>query len=78
MEPPGSITMWRITTSVGPPFLTSIVALEVPLPSTVPLTPMPGVADVAAGTTAAVALHSNTDRVLRMTMPMLMILGPCS
>jgi hypothetical protein len=45
-----------------------MVSLDVPVPSTVPLTPDPGVADAAAGTMATAAPQSNTDRVLRMMM----------
>src|SRR5918997_173737 len=61
------MTIWRTTMSVRPLFPTSIVSLDVPLPSTVPLTPDPGVADAAVGTMATVAPHSSTDSVLRMT-----------
>ena len=61
------MTIWRTTISGRLSFLTSIVSLDVPLPSTVALTPDPGVADAAAGTIATVAPQSNADRVLRMT-----------
>jgi hypothetical protein len=42
--------------------------------STVALTPVPGVADAAAGTMSAVAPHSNIDSVFCMTVLLSLVL----